>query len=153
MEADRVLVLNQTLEPLHVCGARRAVILLFTGKAERVEDGHRVLRSPSLVFVIPSVIRLHRYINRPVRPAISFTKKNILKRDAYTCQYCGRNGGERMTIHVEVEPGCDPAVSARIRRKLHDLLALSPEVRLVKLGELERPQGKAVRVVDRRTVR
>ncbi len=101
MEADRVLVLNQTLEPLHVCGARRALILLFTGKAERVEDGNRALRSPSLVFVIPSVIRLHRYINRPVRPAISFTKKNILKRDAYTCQYCGRNGGERMTIdHV-----------------------------------------------------
>ncbi len=101
MEADRVLVLNQTFEPLQVCGARRALILLFTGKAERIEDGTLVFRSPSLAFVIPSVIRLHRYINRPVRPAISFTKKNILKRDGYTCQYCGRNGGERMTIdHV-----------------------------------------------------
>ena len=65
----------------------------------------------------------------------------------------GEGGGERMTIDVEAEPGCDPAVSARIRRELHDLLALSPEVRLVKLGELERSQGKAVRVVDRRTVR
>jgi len=101
MEADRVLVLNQTFEPLQVCGARRALVLLFAGKAERVEDGSRGFRSPSLAFVIPSVIRLHRYINRPVRPAISFTKKNILKRDGYTCQYCGRNGGERMTIdHV-----------------------------------------------------
>ncbi len=65
----------------------------------------------------------------------------------------GEGGGERMTIDVEAEPGCDPAVSARIRRELHDLLALSPEVRLVKLGELERSQGKAVRIVDRRTVR
>src|SRR5207249_2806064 len=46
-----------------------------------------------------------------------------------------------------------PAVGARIRRELSDLLALSPEVRLAKLGELERSQGKAVRVVDRRTVR
>jgi phenylacetate-CoA ligase len=64
-----------------------------------------------------------------------------------------REGGERMTIHVEVEPGCDPAVSARICRELSDLLALSPEVRLAKPGELERAQGKAVRVVDRRTVR
>ena len=101
MESDRVLILNQSFEPLQVCSARRAVTLLFAGKAERVEDGHRVLRSPSLVFVIPSVIRLHRYIVRPARPAISFTKKNILKRDAYTCMYCGRNGGERMTIdHV-----------------------------------------------------
>ncbi len=101
MEADRVLILNQTFEPLQVCSARRAVVLLFAGKAERVEDGHRLLRSPSIALVIPSVIRLHRFINRPARPAISFTKKNILKRDAYTCQYCGRNGGERMTIdHV-----------------------------------------------------
>jgi len=59
-------------------------------------------------------------------------------------------GGERMTIHVETEPGCDPAVAARIRRELQDLLALSPEVRLCAPGAIERPQGKAVRVVDRR---
>ena len=59
-------------------------------------------------------------------------------------------GGERMTIHVETEPGCDPAVAARIRRELHDALALSPEVRLCAHGAIERAQGKAVRVVDRR---
>ena len=59
-------------------------------------------------------------------------------------------GGERMTIHVETEPDCDPSVAARVRRALHDRLALSPEVRLCALGELERPAGKAVRDVDRR---
>ncbi|PYN31495.1 MAG: phenylacetate--CoA ligase [Candidatus Rokuibacteriota bacterium] len=65
----------------------------------------------------------------------------------------GEGGGERMTVHVEVEAGCDPALGARVRRELSDLLALSPEVRLAKPGELERAQGKAVRVVDRRTAR
>jgi phenylacetate-CoA ligase len=59
-------------------------------------------------------------------------------------------GAERMTIHVETEPGCDPGVAARIRRELHDALALSPDVRLCAPGAIERPQGKAVRVVDRR---
>ena len=59
-------------------------------------------------------------------------------------------GGERMTIHVETEPGCDPAIAIRIRRDLQDSLALSPEVRLCAHGALERPPGKAVRVVDRR---
>jgi phenylacetate-CoA ligase len=59
-------------------------------------------------------------------------------------------GGERMTIHVETEPGCDPALAARIRRELHDALALSPEVRLCAHGAIERAPGKAVRVVDRR---
>ncbi|MEK7702326.1 MAG: phenylacetate--CoA ligase family protein, partial [candidate division NC10 bacterium] len=63
------------------------------------------------------------------------------------------DGGDRMTVLVETEPGCDPGVGARIRRELHDLLALSPDVRLLKFGEIERPPGKAVRVVDRRTAR
>jgi phenylacetate-CoA ligase len=59
-------------------------------------------------------------------------------------------GGERMTIHVETEAGCDPGVAGRIRRELHDALALSPEIRLCAPGAIERAQGKAVRVVDRR---
>ena len=101
MDPAKVLILNQTFEPFQVCSARRAVILLYAGKAERVEDTSRVFRSPSTSFVLPSVIRLHRFVRRPVQPTIAFNKKNILKRDAHTCQYCGRNGGERMTIdHV-----------------------------------------------------
>ena len=55
-----------------------------------------------------------------------------------------------VTVIVETEPGCDPGVAARIKRDLHDALALGPEVRLCPAGTLERPQGKAVRVVDRR---
>jgi len=40
-----------------------------------------------------------------------------------------------------------------VSRELRDLLSLSPEIRLCAAGELERPQGKAVRVVDRRGAR
>src|SRR5712691_6424355 len=36
----------------------------------------------------------------------------------------GEGGGERLTIHVETEPGCDGAVAARVKRELHDLLGL-----------------------------
>ena len=59
-------------------------------------------------------------------------------------------GGERLTIVAEAQPGCDPSVAARIKRELHDLLSLSPEIRLCPAGTLERAPGKAVRVVDRR---
>ena len=59
-------------------------------------------------------------------------------------------GGERLTIVAEVQPGCDPSVAARIKRELHDLLSLSPEIRLCPAGTLERAPGKTVRVVDRR---
>lgn len=98
MDPRKVLVLNQTFEPLQVCTARRAIRLLFTGKAERVEDSCHVFRSPTTALVLPSIIRLQHFVRLPVSPTISFNKKNILKRDGYTCQYCGRNGGERMTI-------------------------------------------------------
>lgn len=62
----------------------------------------------------------------------------------------GEGGRERMTVLVETEPGCESGVAARVRAELHDALALSPEVRLCGSGEIERPQGKAQRVVDRR---
>jgi phenylacetate-CoA ligase len=78
------------------------------------------------------------------QPGLSHEYQVVLESDG---------GGERMAIHVETEPGCDAGVAVRIRRDIHDLLALSPEVRLCRLGELERAQGKAVRVIDRRTTR
>jgi phenylacetate-CoA ligase len=62
-------------------------------------------------------------------------------------------GGDRITVLVEADAACDPAIAARIRRDLHEALALSPAVRLCAPGSIERPQGKAVRVVDRRTKR
>src|SRR5438132_1565180 len=52
--------------------------------------------------------------------------------------------------HPEIVDPATGAVAARIRRELHDALALSPEVRLCAHGAIERAQGKAVRVVDRR---
>ncbi|MFQ5840317.1 MAG: HNH endonuclease [Candidatus Methylomirabilales bacterium] len=98
MDFAKVLVLNNFLEALQVCSLRRAICLLFTGRAERVEDTERLIRSPSRAMVVPAVIRLGRPARRPPFQTLSFNKKNILKRDAYTCQYCGRNGRERMTI-------------------------------------------------------
>ncbi len=60
-------------------------------------------------------------------------------------------GGERMSILVEVEPGFDPATGERTRCEFRDLLGLNPDFRWLKPGEIPRPQGKAVRVVDKRS--
>ena len=42
-----VLVLNQNYEPLNVCNARRAFVLVDRGKAEVLEHNEGTLRSPS----------------------------------------------------------------------------------------------------------
>jgi 5-methylcytosine-specific restriction endonuclease McrA len=95
-----VLVLNFTYEAINVTSFQRAVKLIFAGKAEVVHDRDRVISSASFSMRMPSIIRLLYYIRRP-RQKVALTKKNILLRDDYTCQYCGRKGERTMTVdHV-----------------------------------------------------
>jgi len=68
----------------------------------------------------------------------------------YQLQLDRGEGGDRMTLLVEVRPEFHAEEGERLRRKLRDLLGLSPEMCFVKEGEIPRPVGKAVRVVDQR---
>jgi 5-methylcytosine-specific restriction endonuclease McrA len=97
MDEIAVLVLNNSFEPLQFTNVRRAVSLLLSGKAEPVEASPRVIRSPSVALALPAVIRLAVYIRKPFLDRVAFNKKNILRRDSYTCQYCSRRG-ERLTV-------------------------------------------------------
>ena len=94
-----VLLLNSSYEPLAVVGLKRAVGLVFLEKAEPVETNGLILRSPSTSFPAPSVIRLTRYIN-PARRRIKFNRKNVLRRDNFTCQYCGKVSYDLTIDHV-----------------------------------------------------
>ena len=91
-----VLVLNQNYEPLSVCSVRRALLLIFGGKAQAIEDLNEVMRSVSAEFPVPSVVRLERYIHAPRRRVV-LSKRNLFKRDSNQCQYCGKTS-EKLTI-------------------------------------------------------
>lgn len=95
-----VLVLNQNYEPLSVCTARRAIIMQLLGKVDVVEtyDGLKV-HSATRSFALPSVVRLSWYVNVPYK-RILLTRKNIIKRDRHTCQYCGDKKGMMTVDHV-----------------------------------------------------
>jgi len=95
----RVLLLNQNYEPLSVCRARRAVVLMLARKAEAVESYNLVARSVSIAVHLPSVLRLNYYV-RVRRKDVPLTKRNIIKRDKGICQYCGRRHVEMTTDHV-----------------------------------------------------
>jgi 5-methylcytosine-specific restriction endonuclease McrA len=86
---EPVLILNVNYEPLHVCNTKRALSLVLQGKADIILNGRGTIRSASAEFDIPSVIKLGYMVKRP-RLQISLTKREILRRDEYTCQYCGR---------------------------------------------------------------
>jgi 5-methylcytosine-specific restriction endonuclease McrA len=96
-EVSEVLVLNFTYEALNITSFQRAVKLIFSGKAEVVYDRERALASPTFRMRMPSIIRMLYYIKRPGQK-VSLTKKNVLLRDDYTCQYCGVKGDRLMTV-------------------------------------------------------
>lgn len=95
-----VLVLNATYEALNVTSLQRAVKLIFAGKAEVLHQHERSLHSATFAMRMPSIIRMLYYIRRP-RQEVALTKKNVLLRDDYRCQYCGGKGEGPMTVdHV-----------------------------------------------------
>ncbi|MCB0834292.1 MAG: HNH endonuclease [Bacteroidetes bacterium] len=95
-----VLVLNQNYEPMTICHVRKALILIFLEKAEIIEivEG-KAIRSVSHAFPWPSIVRLGSFVHRKNR-GIMLSKKNILKRDGYQCQYCGTKSHTLTVDHI-----------------------------------------------------
>ncbi|HLJ48716.1 MAG TPA: HNH endonuclease [Bryobacteraceae bacterium] len=84
-----VLVLNASYEPINVCAARRALVLVLKGVASAEELSHHFVHSARQQTPMPSVIRLLEYRRIPHQTR-ALSRKNILMRDRYTCQYCHR---------------------------------------------------------------
>jgi 5-methylcytosine-specific restriction endonuclease McrA len=91
MTGDRlqkpVLVLNASYEPINICGARRALVLVLKGVASAEEESAASVHSARAAMRMPSVIRLLEYRRIPHQTR-ALSRKNILMRDRYTCQYC-----------------------------------------------------------------
>ena len=88
---DRVLLLNQTYEPLGTVSVARAIIMTFKDTVFVEEyDGNRVLHSAHDEFPVPSVVRRRTYINvRRRREQSGMKRLRIYMRDKFRCQYCG----------------------------------------------------------------
>ena len=97
----RVLVLNASYEPINVCTMRRATVLVLKERAEVIERREGAIHSERLEMVRPCVIRLVRYVRVPRDVhRRKITRRAVLARDAYTCQYCGRESAGLTVDHV-----------------------------------------------------
>src|SRR5512138_1141162 len=88
-----VLVLNASYEPLNIVSVKRAVVLLLKEKAELIEAYRAKLRAEKKVLDWPLVIRLVAYVPVPRRLPLPLSRRTVLARDMYTCQYCGAQPG------------------------------------------------------------
>ncbi|MEJ2718209.1 MAG: HNH endonuclease [Deltaproteobacteria bacterium] len=97
-----VIVLNATYEFLGLVSWQRAMTMLCTGKVEIVKESDRIVRTVSRTFRVPSVVRLIKFIRQIYRREVPFSRKNILTRDGFVCQYCGRDAapGDLTVDHI-----------------------------------------------------
>jgi len=99
-----VLLLNASYEPLAVIPKRRALSLLLREVVDAATEEVVALTGAATTLEIPTVLRLRRYVNVPKRGA-SWSRRAVMRRDSYTCIYCGvqpgnRQGG-RILRHVD----------------------------------------------------
>jgi len=113
------LVLNRNWQPVNVATVARALVLLWNESARvvdpddyrtytwadwsqlRVRDGDPFIQAIRMRLRAPEVIVLSQYDRLP-SAAVSFSRRNLFKRDHWTCQYCGLQPGvDELTIdHV-----------------------------------------------------
>jgi len=113
------LVLNRNWQPVNVATVARALVLLFNETARVVDpadyqlytwadwsklhprDDERFVRGVGFRLRVPEVITLCGYDRLPTA-AVTFSRRNVFKRDRFTCQYCGdQPGSEDLTLdHV-----------------------------------------------------
>ena len=113
------LVLNRNWQPVNVATVARALVLLFNESARAVDpadyqtytwedwarlrprDGEAFIRAVRFRLRVPEVVTLTGYDRLPTA-AVTFSRRNIFKRDHFTCQYCGvQPGSEELTLdHV-----------------------------------------------------
>ena len=113
------LVLNRSWQPIHVTTVVRALVMLWNDSAKVVDpedyrlypweewmtlaprDGGPCIRTARSRLRVPEVVALQHYDRVPLA-VVTFSRRNVAKRDHYTCQYCGAQPGvEALTIdHV-----------------------------------------------------
>ena len=87
MDSVNVLKLDSAFKPIEVISWQEAFVLTYVGKAWAVEYTDKWVSSARQTFQIPSVIALKQFIDEKFF-TLSCTRKNILMRDDYQCQYC-----------------------------------------------------------------
>lgn len=96
--SHEVLVLNSDYEPLNVCHVRRAIILVYLGKAEVLHAASSESTASSFNHA-PSVVKLRHHVRRPL-PELKLSRRTIFARDNFTCQYCGSTAKDLTLDHV-----------------------------------------------------
>ena len=94
LSRQSVAVFSQGYLPLNQVNIKRAIVLLVTGKAEPLDldTGNNetiTVHSPTMVCLVPQHIRLTINHKEKAWRIPTVNRREVLRRDKHTCQYCG----------------------------------------------------------------
>jgi hypothetical protein len=98
----RVLLLNSTNEVLSFIPEKKAIRLVYKGKVDTVSIWENIKLSFANGFMfLPAVLRMRYYI-RKIYKQLIFSRKAILRRDNFSCGYCGQklSSGHATIDHI-----------------------------------------------------
>ncbi len=98
----KTLLLNANYFPIRVIPWDRAVKMKFEGTADVVAEYQDEVRSPSVTWKIPAVIRERRKVK--VKHVVRFSRRNVFMRDDFRCQYCGERFDDSELTYDHVIP-------------------------------------------------
>jgi 5-methylcytosine-specific restriction endonuclease McrA len=104
------LVLNRNWQPVNIATVARSLVKVWNETARIVDpddfqlycwndwaslepkSAGEIIRAGTLELRIPEVVVLSRF-DRVAEQSVSFSRRNLYKRDKFTCQYCGSQPG------------------------------------------------------------
>jgi 5-methylcytosine-specific restriction endonuclease McrA len=84
----RTLLLSPWYFPLKVIPWEAAVKMKYEGTVDVVVEYGEEVRSPSVTWLVPAVVRL-RKLERKVVRGVKYSRVAVYQRDGFRCQYCG----------------------------------------------------------------
>lgn len=99
----RTLLLSPWFVPIRVLRWQDAVKMRYEQTADVVAEYSEEIRSPSVVWKVPAVMRLRR-MGKQNKRGIRFSRTNVYLRDRYSCQYCGGKFEPRDLSYDHVVP-------------------------------------------------
>lgn len=87
----KALVVDASYRPVDVVNWQRAICMDLLEKADVLEYYDTTVSSTSEEFYLPAVMKT-RWYNNKRRLRVALSRRNILLRDNFCCQYCGKSG-------------------------------------------------------------
>jgi len=99
---ERVILLNSDYSFLNTINWKKAMRLMAKGKVEVLKATEKILKSSKRTWelYIPRVLRLVKLVRRVYRAKVPYSKKNVIYRDRFICQFCGLESQKLTIDHV-----------------------------------------------------